>query len=126
MEALKEIEATAADPVQEVLDRIAQESGYSPEQIKALYEKCKEVIERVAQVIREVWARIVEICGPVIERFVNEAVDALLRWTNDHPKWWHLYRYAKKARTRKKYRRRLMQQLVSNLEAAQKCKEVSV
>lgn len=37
---------------------------------------------------------------------------------NDHPKWWHLYKHAKKARTRKKYRRRLMQQLVTKLAAA--------
>lgn len=118
MEALKEIEATAADPVQEVLDRIAQESGYSPEQIKALYEKCKEVIERVVQVIREVWARIMEICGPVIDWFVKEATDALLKAANNHPKWWHLYRYAKKGRTRKKYKRLLMRQVVATLAAA--------
>lgn len=115
MEALHEIVETEADPMQEILDRIARECKLSPEQIRAIYEACAEVIERVAQVIREIWARVVAVCGPVIELFVDEAMNALLRAANDHPKWWHLYRHAKKARTRKKYRRLLMQELAGKL-----------
>lgn len=43
--------------------------------------------------------------------------DFLLYHANDRPKWWHLYKHAKKARTRKKYRRLLMQQLTAKLAA---------
>lgn len=49
---------------------------------------------------------------------INHCMDNLLYNANDHPKWWHLYKHARKYRTRKKYRRRLLQQLISRLEAA--------
>ena len=38
-------------------------------------------------------------------------MDAMLYNANDHPKWWHYYKHAKKYRVRKKYRRRLERQL---------------
>lgn len=44
--------------------------------------------------------------------------DYMLYRANSHPKWWHLYKHAKKYRVRKKYRKRLMQQLVEKLRAA--------
>lgn len=49
---------------------------------------------------------------------VNRFTDAMLYRANDHPKWWHLYKHDKKYRVRKKYRKRLMQQLVEKLRAA--------
>lgn len=45
-------------------------------------------------------------------------MDAMLYSVNAHPKWWHLYKHAKKYRVRKKYRKRLMQQLIESLRAA--------
>lgn len=44
-------------------------------------------------------------------------VDSLLYRANTHPKWWHLYKHARKWRTRKKYKRLLMKQLCSRLAA---------
>lgn len=48
----------------------------------------------------------------------DDLMDRMLFEANDNPKWWHLYKHAKKYRTRKKYRRRLMQQLFSKMGAA--------
>lgn len=49
---------------------------------------------------------------------LSKFMDAMLYSVNAHPKWWHLYKRAKKYRVRKKYRKRLMQQLVESLRAA--------
>lgn len=43
--------------------------------------------------------------------------DTILFCTNDRPKWWHLYKHAKKARTRKKWFNRLSRQLIKDLAA---------
>ena len=67
----------------------------------------KALGEWVGNVIREVAAAV----GPCM----NNLVDNMLYATNDHPKWWHYYKHAKKARTRKKYRRRLIKQLHEKL-----------
>lgn len=48
---------------------------------------------------------------------VDTFVDSLLYRANTHPKWWHLYKHARKWRTRKKYKRLLMRQLCSRLAA---------
>ena len=50
-------------------------------------------------------------------------MDGLLYVANEHPKWWHLYRYSKKRRVRKKYRRKLMQQLLSKIKALNETRE---
>lgn len=49
---------------------------------------------------------------------LSKFMDAMLYSVNAHPKWWHLYKHAKKYRVRKKYRKRLMQQLIESLRAA--------
>ena len=49
---------------------------------------------------------------------LSKFMDAMLYSVNTHPKWWHLYKHAKKYRVRKKYRKRLMQQLIESLRAA--------
>lgn len=54
-----------------------------------------------------------------VVKTVQPAIDyAMLYSVNTHPKWWHLYKHAKKYRVRKKYRKRLMQQLIESLRAA--------
>lgn len=53
-------------------------------------------------------------------QYARKAVDAFvdsLLYRATHPKWWHLYKHARKWRTRKKYKRLLMRQLCSRLAA---------
>ena len=54
----------------------------------------------------------------VMARLAGKCMDAMLYNANDHPKWWHYYKHAKKYRVRKKYRRRLERQLCDKLLAA--------
>lgn len=72
--------------------------------------KAKKVIGQIAEVFRT--------AAKVVGKTVREVMDALLYAANEHPKWWYLYKHAKKYRVRKKYRRRLEKQLYSKLLAA--------
>lgn len=71
-----------------------------------------ELGESLAKWAREVVDRLVsaagQISGPLFETQLYNA--------NDNPRWWHLYKHAKKARTRKKYRRLLMKQLLKKIK----------
>lgn len=110
----------------------AQNGGsytFTPEQAAAMVEALKPAIEEIARKLREFveWAR--EVIRKVAEAATttaNDFMERLLYEANDNPRWWHLYKHAKKYRTRKKYRRLLMKQLIRKLEAAQKYKEASV
>ncbi len=73
-----------------------------------------EQIINIKKTITEAWRKIKKI----IIKSADLLVDAFLRATNEHPKWWHLYKYSKKRRVRKKYRRKLMQQLLSKTREA--------
>lgn len=93
----------------------------TPKQAAAIVETMKAAIEKIVQLARE----LAEWAGNVIRQLaaampnLNDLMERLLYEANDNPKWWHLYKHAKKHRTRKKYRRRLMQQLFSKWSAAQ-------
>lgn len=65
-----------------------------------LWEIIKKAVEKIVEWIRETVKNIL----PVF--------DALLYAANTNPKWWHLYKHANKYRTRKKYRRLLVRQLL--------------
>lgn len=82
--------------------------------IVKLWESVKSWINEAAKALGKFTAAI----GKAAAEAVNNLVDAMLYNANDHPKWWHLYKHAKKRRTRKKYRRLLMQQLTRKLAAA--------
>lgn len=82
--------------------------------IAELWESVKSWINEAAKALGKFMAAI----GKAAAEAVNNLVDAMLYNANDHPKWWHLYKHAKKRRTRKKYRRLLMQQLTRKLAAA--------
>lgn len=82
--------------------------------IVKLWESVKSWINEAAKALGKFAAAI----GKAAAEAVNNLVDAMLYNANDHPKWWHLYKHAKKRRTRKKYRRLLMQQLTRKLAAA--------
>lgn len=59
-----------------------------------------------------------ELMHKIMARLAGKCMDAMLYNANDHPKWWHYYKHAKKYRVRKKYRRRLERQLCDKLLAA--------
>lgn len=95
------------------LESMELTSPLTPEQIKAfeiLAQNALELYERIFEALREL--------ANVVTKIVNNIVDKLLHFTNDNPKWWHLYKHAKKYRTRKKYRNRLMRKLLSTLREA--------
>ena len=83
-------------------------------QIVKIWEAVKSWINEAAKALGKLAAAI----GKATAEAVNNFVDAMLYNANDRPKWWHLYKHAKKRRTRKKYRRLLMQQLTRKLAAA--------
>lgn len=77
--------------------------------------------ESIVKTAREAWAQLkkaVKEVSKCIGRIAGKCMDIILYNANDHPKWWHLYKHAKKRRTHKKYRRLLMQQLTRKLAAA--------
>lgn len=97
-----------------------------PEQADAIVKRAAEIIrpaiDYAAQKAQEFMDWAFQTAG-ALAKFAAEAaskfMDALLYSANTHPKWWHLYKYAKKRRTRKKYRRRLMKQLNMKLATAE-------
>lgn len=97
----------APDTASALLDAI------TPRIVK-LWESVKSWINEAAKALGKFVAAI----GKATAEAVNSLVDAMLYNANDRPKWWHLYKHAKKRRTRKKYRRLLMQQLTRKLAAA--------
>ena len=96
----------------------------SPEQTEAinrLVQTVNEVCERIFEVTVKLAEWVSEVIGEVAAALtltVNDFMDRLIYEANANPRWWLLYRHAKKHRTRKKYRRLLMKQLLSQLRAA--------
>ena len=119
-----ELEPTPDDEPAESLrtaDTLTLELTLTPEQAAAVVAVVKPVIDTIVQALREFadWAAdVFRKVTAATAKTASDLVDSLLYTANEHPKWWHLYKHAKKARTRKKYRRRLMQQLLRKLEAA--------
>lgn len=102
-------------------DSMTLEITITKETAPAFLQVAQEGIERAAQAIQKFGEWLLEAvrtAARIVRESVDKFVDAMLYKANDHPKWWHLYKHAKKARTRKKYRRRLMQQLTAKLAAA--------
>lgn len=96
-----------------------------PDQAKAI---AQEVVKTVRPAIDYAVKKAHEFTGWAIQtagelaklaaESLSKFMDGMLYSVNTHPKWWHLYKHAKKYRVRKKYRKRLMQQLVESLRAA--------
>lgn len=106
-------------------DTMTLELTIGPEQAAAIVEAIRPTIEQAVELVAQALRQFAEWAGEILRKAtaavrqnVNDYMDALLYNANDHPKWWHLYKHAKKARIRKKYRRRLMRQLCRKLEAA--------
>ena len=127
-----ELEPVHPDDVAQVVKNTAELPDltltFTPEQAEAVVAALKPAIEYIAQECRKIakWA------AEALKKFVATVCDIdkgviehLLHSANDNPRWWHLYKHAKKARTRKKYRRILMKQLLSKLKATAPAQEVN-
>lgn len=91
-----------------------------PEQAAAIAETMRRAFDRALETVRKAADWLTEAlrkAATAIRERAASFVDFMLYHANDHPKWWHLYKHAKKARTRKKYRRLLMTQLSTKLAA---------
>ena len=89
--------------------------------MEKVWKTVKAVLDQLKEIDRTIWEQVCELYAQAelaASKGINNLMDAILYAANDNPKWWHLYRHAKKYRTRKKYRRLLMQQLLSKLSAA--------
>lgn len=92
-----------------------------PEQAAAIVKAVRKAFDQILEAARKAaeWlAEALRKAGAAMSKNAARFVDFMLYHANDHPKWWHLYKHAKKARTRKKYKRRLMRQLTEKLAAA--------
>lgn len=92
-----------------------------PEGTAAIAKTLKLAIEQAAEAARKIMDAIVAAfkkAAAAAAKAMSEFMDSLLYKANNHPKWWHLYKHAKKYRVRKKYRKRLMQQFIERLRAA--------
>lgn len=89
--------------------------------LNAIQPAALRFLEAAAKAAKEAWEWLVRGAAKAAKLAAywdDKCMDAMLYQANDNPKWWHLYKHAKKARTRKKYRRRLMQQLTEKLAVA--------
>lgn len=84
-----------------------------PDQAKAIAQEVVKTVQPAIDYAAKKAREFAKIAAESLSKFM----DAMLYSVNTHPKWWHLYKHAKKYRVRKKYRKRLMQQLVESLRA---------
>ena len=111
-----------------IADRVTAALTFTPEQVAAIVETLKPAIEEFVRRVRELAAWAAEVLRKVAAiacEKMSKFIEAALYYANEHPKWWHLYKHAKKARTRKKYRRRLMEQLPRTWATGSAGREVS-
>lgn len=104
-------EQAATDPRPATPDVTKLMNGITPEQWAKFAAAVKEAVERINEILRK--------CVEAFKRWwwrvacrMNEYIEAQMFHANDRPRWWHLYKHAKKYRTRKKYRHLLMKQLL--------------
>lgn len=86
----------------------------APEQM----ENIKATLMRIGQELTKIFRKVKE----ALAKQFNGLMDALLHSLNK-TKWWHLYKYSKKRRVRKKYRDKLMRLLLSEMRAINKARE---
>lgn len=79
----------------EVMQTILDAIDAIVDAFRILIEGIKEVITAIAGVIKEIWETVGRARVP--------------------PKWWHLYKHAKKARVRKKYGNRIRREIFAAL-----------
>lgn len=83
-------------------------------------EEAREAFDRLADVLREIAAKLAEAMKPVINAVLSafkKLWKVSVRAIGVPPKWLHLAAHAKKARTRKKYRNRIRRYVFEALAA---------
>lgn len=80
-------------------------------------EKVQRAFEVLAETVKGVIDQLVEVLAPIIKAVMKEVTriwEAVARVVVP-PKWWHLYKHAKKARTRKKYGKKIHEAIAAAL-----------
>lgn len=103
----------------------AATTGLTPDQVENMVKAARRIIDaaaelaqRVITAVKAIAQAIAKALAPAIKaaaKTVSEWHDAALKATCPDPKWWHYYKHAKKARTRKKYLHRLERSLIGAL-----------
>lgn len=109
------------DTAPELNESMTLELTIGPEGAAAITKTIKTAFEQAAEAARKIMDAIVAAfkkAAAAAAKVMSDFMGSLLYKANNHPKWWHLYKHAKKYRVRKKYRKRLMQQLIERLRAA--------
>jgi len=91
-----------------------------PEWVKQFIASIKRAAEILAEIFEkaaEAFKRFASSLAKSFYKSKDKLMDAAMLAASPPPKWWHLYKHAKKARVRKKYRRRLMDNLLAALAA---------
>lgn len=123
-DATLELEPTNPDDVTIPAELPELTFSLAPESAAAIVELLKPVRDKAVQALQQLLEAMRNASAIVCEK-ASKLIEAEMYYANDNPRWWHLYKHAKKARTRKKYRRLLMKQLLRKLRDAEKKKEAS-
>lgn len=100
----------------EAVQRIAEQAArlqISPETMQQIlegFEKIAEALRQIADAITEILKPIIEWAAKVARRFFETIAAGIVP-----RKWLHLAKHAKKARTRKKYRKRIRETVTAFL-----------
>lgn len=89
----------------------------APESAAFLVELLKETRDKAVQALQQL-LEAVRNASAIVREKAAKLIEAEMYFANENPRWWHLYKHAKKARTRKKYQRLLMKQLLKNIKEA--------
>ena len=102
-----EVQAVTPASIEITLPKTSEQADYAKRLSEWLLEAAKEICQQFDILTESIRLNLNKTAENLYDRLLYEA--------NDNPRWWHLYKHAKKARTRKKYKRLLMKQLHSKL-----------
>ena len=117
---MKEEQTPGAVQISATAAKEALAETLTPERVAELSEALKEAAEVMTRFFREfaAWAAdALRKAAQAATKSVNSFMDGLLYHANEHPKYWHYYKHSKKIRTRRKYRKLLMRQLLCKMAA---------
>lgn len=110
------------DQRQDLANAIASiKPGMDPKWVQQFIVSIKRAAEILAEIFRKAVETVKQIASSLADSFrksKDKFIDAAMLAASPPPKWWHLYKHAKKARVRKKYRSKLMDNLLTTMAAA--------
>lgn len=80
--------------------------------VDELVERIVAAVEQVVEAVKEIWRKVFK----SISKAGFTLFDAVLWAVTDNPKCWHYYKHAKKFRTRKKYRNKLLREAFESIK----------